>query len=52
MKHHVVVEGDTMLEIAMKYNINFAILMQLNDHFRMYRRDINQIVVGEHIRVE
>ena len=48
--YHVVEEGDTMLEICIKYGLNMAKILELN---RVYMtRDVNRIQVDELIRIQ
>jgi len=42
--------GDSLLDICLRFKINMAIIMELNDKF--VGRDLNRIQVGELIRIQ
>lgn len=47
---HQVVEGDTVLGICQKYDLNMAMILDMNPEY--YHKDINCIRVGQLIRIQ
>lgn len=48
--YHEVIPGDTMLEITRKYDLSFAMIINMNPDFK--ERDVNNIHTGELIRIQ